>query len=638
MISNGLATIDGPRPGVDLGGISPEEILDKAETLTMIPHTVVLRAMARVQKTGVLERLAQWRHEDGADASLGGRPILIDDLALLTALMVLASEKKFLLVTELQKLFQKRLAPVSRRLLGLPDAAETFLGVLVEEKRWYNNAHNAFHRIVSCMNPYPYDLRSAKNHVTIKRIVDNHDHVRATQVKARLDEFTERFLLMTFAEQPRSLRRASQTISVSFDQTFVESPTRRAYSRANLNAKAAEEAAMNDQSQLTPGPVDVSAGFYIKSGGKRGDDVPGTTTPFDVLGANRSVKTTEYQVGYAANIAIRVDHESPSAGRFPHLAVAATLSVPNVGASEEAVSLLTSVAKTGLKPGLADADKEYFANALFGRLHDHVVELGFSPSSDYRKDREYRAPAAGGALYINDGVFCPGTPKVLQTVTKDHLGGLIDKETFQLRIKERLAFRLIQKEKPDARGKVPMMCPALGASPTVVCPIREMMKTAAKKARPEVDEQDIPAELDRICKQHSVSFENSDIQRRAQGLVYGSEEWDKFHHYARNGVESVNAQVKKSGTADMETGSRRRVRGLAAAQVFSTFLLTQHNLGRIADFLKQSFKDAAEILVRRASPLVRRRDREFRNAYTGTSPSHSIAIITPALDQPPLTT
>lgn len=638
MIPNDFLSESDPRRGVDLGGISPSEIVTKAKILTEVPHAAVVRAVSRVRETGILERLEQWRIEDGMDHSVGGRPIAIDDLSILTGLMILAGEEKPMLIKELRELFQFRITEESRALLGLPDAAVAFLGVLIEEKRWYNNAHNAFHRIVACMNPYPYDMRSAKNHVTIKRLVDNHDHALAAILKARLDEFTERFLLMTFNAQPRDIRRVSKILSVSFDQTYLQSPTVKAYSRKKLNARAANEAAMNDQATLNPGPVDIATGYYVSSGGERGDSAPGATDQFDPLTANkRAKKDPEMRVGYAANFAVRVDGEKPGSERFPYLVVAATLSTPNEGVSEEAVSMLRSAAKTGLTPGFADADKDYFANAIFGRLHEPVVALGFQPLTDYRKDRQYLFDAPGGALYINDGIFCPGTPKALRTISYDYLNGIIDYETSRLRLIERKAFALHQKEKADAKGRVPMMCPALGASPTVVCPIREMLANATKKARPEIDPDDIPAELDRICQQHSVSFAEAEIKRTSQGLDYGSDEWEKFHTHARNGIESVNSQVKKGSTNDLESSWRRRARGITVAQIFATFALVQHNLKKIATFLKDQFTAEAQILVRKGDRKPRARDNDWKNAYTGSVPDRVIPIIGSNLEQPPQT-
>ena len=97
-----------------------------------------------------------------------------------------------------------------------------------------------------------------------------------------------------------------------------------------------------------------------------------------------------------------------------------------------------------------------------------------------------------------------------------------------------------------------------------------MLANATKKARPEIEPDDILAALDRICLQHSVSFAEAETKRTSQGLDYGSEEWEKFHAHARNGIESVNSQVKKGSTNELESSWRRGARGIAVAQIFAT--------------------------------------------------------------------
>lgn len=224
----------------------------------------------------------------------------------------------------------------------------------------------------------------------------------------------------------------------------------------------------------------------------------------------------EYSWGWEANIAVRVDSEAPGSKRFPALAVAATLSLPNVGVAEEAVSLMRAAKATGLTPGVGDADKQYWANSLVERLHDPAFNEGFTPSTDYRIDRLGVQAGDHGAFYIEGAAYCPGTPEPLRDATKDLQRGLLDKETYWVRVKERKAFQLRQKEKPDAKGRTVLTCPAIGPSPTVTCPLHELMKIkkVADKARPAVDAEDLPNFADKICQQHSVSFEAANIRRQ----------------------------------------------------------------------------------------------------------------------------
>lgn len=165
-----------------------------------------------------------------------------------------------------------------------------------------------------------------------------------------------------------------------------------------------------------------------------------------------------------------------------------------------------------------------------------------------------------------------------------------------------------------------MRCPALGPSPTVTCPLRELAKTAAKKARPSVDEEDLhPTELlDDICTKHSVAMTLGEGRKHFQGFDYGLEPWETFHQHARNSVESVNAQIKRGGTHDLESSSRRRVRGLAGAQLMMTMVITAFNLDKIAAFIHDQLHTEATGGPKPSKP--RARDNKWHNPYINTYP------------------
>ena len=167
-----------------------------------------------------------------------------------------------------------------------------------------------------------------------------------------------------------------------------------------------------------------------------------------------------------------------------------------------------------------------------------------------------------------------------------------------------------------------LRCAALGPSPTLTCPLRELFKTKIDKVRPAVDGDDLPDFADKICSQHSVSFDTAKNRRNAQAFEYGTKEWDVFHTNARNSIESLNNQVKTGGTEDIQSASRRRVRGFGAAQIIVTLLLTNFNLQKIAAFVSDNIKADAnkQTFGQPSVALVRRRDREWHNAYTSTHP------------------
>jgi hypothetical protein len=603
----------------DLGGITQAEVMGRGRIHDLIHDDTVKLTEGRVRKAGVVERLQAWREEDEDVFSIGGRPSLISERAILTGLLLLAKEGNAMFLTNLRDLFMYRLSDASRALLGLEAPRTAFIGHIAEKSRWYGNTARAFQRMNELMDPFPQERRRAKSYAEIQEILRTHDVQLEEKRKARLDEFTKLLLVMTFNEQSRTIRRASKKIDVSFDQTYIGTPTTKGYSRKNLAKRVADEAKVDEKRTLKPGPVDAHAGWHVTTGPRTdaGKGEVDLTTP-DTKGG-----TEIYRWGWEINLAVRVDSQSPGKRRFPALAVAATMSLPNVRVAEEAVSLMRATKALGLEPGVGDADKQYWANSTTDRLHDDAIKEGFTPSTDYRIDRLGHQGGDHGALYIEGGTYCPATPEPLQDATKELLGNIIDTATYRERIKSRTAFQLHVKEKPDAKGRVVLRCPALGPSPTVTCPLRELLKTVTDKTRPAVDNENLPDFADKICSQHSVSFDAANNRRNAQAFEYGTQEWDEFHTHARNSIESLNSQIKSNGPEDIESASRRRVRGFGAAQIIVTMLLTNFNLRKIAAFISDKIMDDAKQASRGepAVATVRRRDREFYNSYIDAYPA-----------------
>ena len=537
------------------GGFAPAEVEARGEMHSLISDRQVESASARVKKSGVLEMLTEWHKLDNPRQGQSGRPALIREHALLVGLLLLAQEHSPLFMRSLATMFQYCLSPASSALLGIPETIISLTGKSSEKNRWEKNTNNSFHRMLDLMEPFPMHRRYSLTYTQVKEVLDNHDPEREALMKRRLDLFTNSLLLMTFREQPRRIQRATKKLDISFDQTFLEPRSKVGYSPRTLSQRIREE---NDPENVKPrpGPVDPFAGWYPKKG-ERPDIAPGGT---DTTSPTKANKSQDLGWGWMANIAVRVDSEDPDTVRFPKIAISATMSLPNVGVSEEAVELMRAALGTNLPPGLADADKQYWANARPERLHSPAKELGWTASTDYRVDRlgpsvnAGDAGSKGGIEFIEDEKYCPGTPPALKSATLDLVNGTIDEETFQIRRGERRAFQVHSKERPDAKGRQPFSCPARGNSPTVTCAVLELLMTktgktlpkVADKERPRVPEEFAPKFVPAICRQHSVSLNKEDGIRGEQGLPYRSKEWDKFHKHARNSIESLNAGVKDS--------------------------------------------------------------------------------------------
>ena len=604
------------------GGITPDEVDSRGKVKSEISDKLVETAIQRVRNSGVLDHLETWRREDGYDPIRGGRPSAITAESVVVAFLLLAGLGESLLIREVAKLLHHRISDDMRTRLGLAQPAPWFISKHAAALRWEENVRSTFRRhILDVMDPFPTSRHESMSMLEVQQALLAHDPVNAEIKKARLDEFMNCFVQMTYREQPRDIRRAGRKMDLTIDQTFLAPPTKKGYSRNRLEDDIATELrALQNGRALTPDPVDPYAGWYPKTGDR--PDLQPSRGTVDLTSPSNPGSGQGLEWGWTLNLAARVDASMPDESAFPRIIAAATLSLPNIGVSEEAITLMRSALGDDNIPGVVDADKAYFANALPERLHYPTRELGYMPSTDYRIDRIGQPRTnVKGALFVDGRLYCPSTPTHLLTAVADVRSGAIDDTTFSIRRDERKHFQVRVKQKADTNGTARVQCPARGISPTVTCPIVEMHKNATRnKVRPGVE--DAPAFLDEICqKAHGITVDTRELVRDEQAFEYGSPEWEAFHGHARNLIESTNAQMKAAIDTDLSEASRRPARGFAAAAFFSTILITAFNIAKIAAFLHDRRQRQIEGPVDRDKPLVgRRRDTMFYNPYTGTVP------------------
>ncbi|WP_104126720.1 hypothetical protein [Cryobacterium sp. Y57] len=390
----------------DFGGMSASAVPSGGRADYVFTSQQVVLAHSRVLQTGILDKLVAWRSEDARVAGASARSTFISDRAILVGLLLLASEHGPLLISSLAMVFQNRLTPESRALLHLADVAPASLGDTREDKRWYGGTHRAFHRLLVLMDPFPHNQGSTITSTEAQAVLDAHEADHEKKMRTRLDEFTNAFLHMTFLQQPRHLRYATGRIDLAVGQTFIASPTTRGFSRKTRAETVTNEIGA-DPRTLPHGPIDVFAGA--------GTAYNGRNNP---------------RWGWMVNSAVRVDSERPEESRFPQLAISATLSLPNIGAAEEAVSLMRTALSTGLAPGILDIDKAYFASSPVAGLHESRFNLGFTPSTDYRVERldEHDLPASP------DGI------RAQQSVTLDKNDGMRQRQPITYGSEQRQAF------------------------------------------------------------------------------------------------------------------------------------------------------------------------------------------------------
>ncbi|QYF74364.1 hypothetical protein [Cryobacterium sp. PAMC25264] len=325
----------------------------------------VALAESRVVQTGVLDKLAAWRQQDARSTSAWTSSASISDRAVLVGFLLLAGHHSPLWIRSLADVFQYQLSAESRALLDLPEPSNVVGNFLGERGQWRSRTSRAVHRLLAPMDPFPQGRRTAATHTEVQAALDAHDTDREKRMRTRLNEFTEGFLHMTFMQQQPLLRQSSSHIDLAIEDSFVASPTRRGYLKKTLAQKVATERDA-DPLTLRPGPVEIFAGSWIdrKDNGRH-----------------------DFGWGWAANVAVRVDSRRPGEARFPELAISATLSMPNIGAPEEAASLLRAALGTGLSPAVAYADSQYWAKSPSDGFGKSAFPPKLTPSVDRGADQ-----------------------------------------------------------------------------------------------------------------------------------------------------------------------------------------------------------------------------------------------------------
>jgi hypothetical protein len=178
-------------------------------------------------------------------------------------------------------------------------------------------------------------------------------------------------------------------------------------------------------------------------------------------------------------------------------------------------------------------------------------------------------------------------PKKLIETTIDYRAGTIDNKTWRLRIKERRQYMLRAKEKPDAAGRVPMMCPARGPGATASCPLVTGGCGKADDAKTTIHNPPAENKRDSICKNSSsVSFPIEAAAKYIQDVPYGSKEWSSVYPTDRNTIEGQNGYLKDGSNEALADGTRRRIRGYGGQFVLIAALVVAGNLRKL-----QSFRD-----------------------------------------------
>jgi hypothetical protein len=340
----------------------------------------------------------------------------------------------------------------------------------------------------------------------------------------------------------------------------------------------------------------------------------------------------QWVMAFMGNVVLSV-FENPDGDNTPtgpQLIMAASLGTPNKRIGEHTLALIDIIRARGTRITRLSFDKGY-SLLTDKRFHKPLRDRGIPVVKDYSKKQVGITNGFGGAHFVDGDWYCASTPKELLEATVRFNKKLITEEEWQRDCDLRQAYKLHVKEAMPNGKAVKYQCPALGASATVWCPLREMHEKAeAKTDLPEVYESQIFDRDVTVCCQKSINIPTEqDGKLGGQKHSYGTRVHNKVYKSDRASSESANKTLHNF-VAPYSTPANRPMRGLAAAQFAWALLVVSFNYARIAKYMHQRYKQqqkaVAERLPRQSIPTppvkrterrttIRRRDREGWSHY-----------------------
>jgi hypothetical protein len=478
--------------------------------------------------------------------------------AVLTALLCLALGERPLFVTEVTRLLFSQLSPASRQLLGVPGTVTTRRAFLAA----YRRVRYCFGQILKTADPsaLPKNRRLTEDQLKARARPMTPD--QATAARDRLEALANALLEASVSVLTEEERAAFDGCT-GLDATPVPLFSRGPSKRAGLSAS------------------DPDGGWYVREGDHRGrEDDKGKP---------------QRKICWALEATIAVTARPPGAPATPNLAIGMAMARPGEDPGGTGARVLASVAARGHKTGWLGYDRAYTA-ALPDRFHLPARALGYSPVMDYRAGQLGIQASTGGTLLVEGTWYCPALPEPLITATTRLRDHAIDRELYDQQIAARAPYQLKRKDGPDADGYQRLSCPALGAHPGLMCPLRQA-SLSPRDGRPKVLQP--PEEPPKICTQTAITIAPDTGARYRQDLPYGSPAWHARYATLRNSIEGLNGYAKDTAHQALAQPGRRRVRGIAACSLFTALLLTAANIRKIRAWRALTTSDTAS-LTRRA--------------------------------------
>ena len=370
----------------------------------------VAHADSLVAKAGVLEMLHDWRTTDAVAHNRQHAPVLVSDRAIVVGMLLLAGDHVSPTIGALSRLFHEGLNAESQLLLGL-DATFSITGDAAADSYLLRhtatrNAYGRFHATMSS-HQKRHGRGVSRSHLTAE--LDADEVQREQTMRARLDNFTRAFLQMTLTQLPEQVSKVTDQVDIALADTFIRAPKPKKPTQQDNS----EVAGATGADVLRAGSADGPSSWQYVGKLSRGKETAGRQ-----LLAPYGRQNLGW--GWEAVIAVRVDAKHADKKRFPRLVMAVHLATPGCDRAASAAYVLDDVIRSGLKAGVVDADRGYFARPT-APLHGAVTNLGFTPVFPYSRNQLGIQDRDTKAILVEGTLYCPCMPDAMANATADFL-------------------------------------------------------------------------------------------------------------------------------------------------------------------------------------------------------------------------
>jgi len=501
-----------------------------------------------------------------------GRSTRVSIRAVMVALLLGVLDGRGFLLSEMTKTLFFRLPPASRSELGIstitaPSGNRTSATAKTAQKAAYAAVRRTFHRLNDTINP---SIHRGGRKRTWQQVTETNrpltDSDQAERLAA-LDLFTTTLLACVRHLLPESAWKTWDG-SACLDGTPVPL-------WANGRGKDSVWASS-----------DPDGGYHQRTGAH---------------GEDPNTKVNKQTFALEAHAMVAADIFSEDRQYMPAFVLAVAMARPGVDPAGHARRLMAAMSHIGHTPGYLTGDGLY-TDLIPDTFQTEARALGWKLLIHITDKHLHRTPLAGGVIGVEGGLYCPSLPDTLVEATADFRAGRIDLPTYRARINNRAIYQM-RVHDTLADGRVRLDCPAAGACPKAICPLKpksaEPRPTTLTPAGQKIDTRPTIKITKHVSKDHPpkvcaaahVTINLADYARYYQDIPYGSPEWDHIYNTLRNAQEGIHGYAKDPAHEDLAQPGKRRVGGLGATSIFTAFAFLAANIRKVNGFLTNAVED-----------------------------------------------